>query len=267
MKKIAVIGYGALGKIFVDALQKTLPDQYEIEGIYVRNRDTVKKTLEELGIRSFQTFEELLGGSAEYVVEIASVQAVAEYGTRILQSGKNLIVTSVGALADEALWNQLEEAAEKADRRVLIASGAIGGFDLLRTFQLMGKNRAKIENYKSPDSLKGAPYLEQNPLSEEKVHKIFTGNAKEAIAGFPKNVNVAVASALASVGPEFMEVEITSCPGEKNNIHRITTENELGKAVIEITSRPDPQNPRSSIMTAWSIVALLENLAGRIQFF
>ena len=97
--------------------------------------------------------------------------------------------------------------------------------------------------------------------------KAVSRNAKKAIEGFPKNVNVAVASAIASVGTEDMQVEITSCPGEKNNIHRITTENNLGKAVIEITSKPDPENPRSSIITAWSIVALLENLAGYIQFF
>ena len=149
----------------------------------------------------------------------------------------------------------------------MVASGAVGGFDLLRTFQLMGNNKAKIENFKAPSSLKGAPYLEKNPLSEEQTQKIFTGNAKKAIEGFPKNVNVAVASAITSVGTEDMQVEITSCPGEKNNIHRITTENNLGKAVIEITSKPDPENPRSSIITAWSIVALLENLAGYIQFF
>ncbi|MBS5301330.1 MAG: aspartate dehydrogenase [Clostridiaceae bacterium] len=267
MKKIAVIGYGALGKIFVDAMKRILPDVYEVEGIFVRNREKVEKSLEELGIRVYQSFDELLCADVEYVVEIASVQAVADYGVRILESGKNLIVTSVGALADEKLWNDLEDMAEKTDRKVLIVSGAIGGFDLLRTFQLMGNNRARIENYKAPESLKGAPYLEQNPLSETERSRIFTGNAREAIAGFPKNVNVAVASALASVGTEAMEVEITSCPGEKNNIHRITTENDLGKAVIEIMSRPDPENPKSSIMTAWSVVALLENLASRIQFF
>lgn len=98
MKKIAVIGYGALGKIFVDAMKRILPDVYEVEGIFVRNRETVEKSLEELGIRVYQSFDELLCADVEYVVEIASVQAVADYGVRILESGKNLIVTSVGAL-------------------------------------------------------------------------------------------------------------------------------------------------------------------------
>ena len=266
MKKIAVIGYGTLGKIFVKAAQEKLQDLYEIEGVFVR-KAIDRKEITHSGLKAYDSVEELLEGNAEYVIEIASGQAVEEDGLRILNAGKNLIITSVGALADEKLMEELREAAQKADKKVMVASGAVGGFDLLRTFQLMGNNKEKIENFKAPSSLKGAPYLEKNPLSEEQTQKIFTGNAKKAIEGFPKNVNVAVASAIASVGTEDMQVEITSCPGEKNNIHRITTENNLGKAVIEITSKPDPENPRSSIITAWSIVALLENLAGYIQFF
>ncbi len=267
MKKIAVIGYGALGKTFVKAAKETLSHLYEIEGVYVRDKEAVKKEAEDMGVKLYDSLEELLAGDVEYVVEIASGQAACDYGVKVLKAGKNLIVTSVGALADETLKDELENAAKENGKKIFIASGAVGGFDLLRTFQLMGNNQAKIENFKAPASLKGAPYFETHPLSETERQNVFSGNAKEAIAGFPQNVNVAVASAIASVGTEQMQVEITSCPGEKNNIHRITTENDLGKAVIEIMSRPDPENPRSSTMTAWSIVALLENLAGHIQFF
>ena len=60
---------------------------------------------------------------------------------------------------------------------------------------------------------------------------------------------------------------IDSCPGKQDNLHRITVENDGVRAVIEVTSRPNPDNPRSSIMTAWSVVALLRNLSGPIQFF
>lgn len=267
MKKIAVIGYGALGKIFVKAALEKLSGSYEIEGVYDIEQEKVKRDLGQRGICAYSSVDELLKGEAEYVVEIASGQAVHEHGVKALNAGKNLIITSVGALADEKLKEDLEMAANENGKKVMVTSGAVGGFDLLRTFELMGNNKAKIENFKAPASLKGAPYFETHPLSETEKELVFSGNAKEAIIGFPKNVNVAVASAIASVGTEKMQVEITSCPGEENNIHKITTENDLGTAVIQITSKPDPQNPKSSIMTAWSIVALLENLAAPIQYF
>ena len=85
--------------------------------------------------------------------------------------------------------------------------------------------------------------------------------------GFPKNVNVAVASALASVGVDRMQVTIDSCPGMEDNVHKIVVENHSVTAVVEIASRPDADNPKSSVMTAWSVVALLANLADPVQFF
>ena len=102
MKKIAVIGYGTLGKIFVKAAQEKLQDLYEIEGVFVR-KAIDRKEITHSGLKAYDSVEELLEGNAEYVIEIASGQAVEEDGLRILNAGKNLIITSVGALADEKL--------------------------------------------------------------------------------------------------------------------------------------------------------------------
>ena len=44
-------------------------------------------------------------------------------------------------------------------------------------------------------------------------------------------------------------------------------ENEKAKAVVEITSKPDPKNPKSSVTAAWSVAALLKNLADPVQYF
>ncbi|MCD7906357.1 MAG: DUF108 domain-containing protein, partial [Clostridium sp.] len=116
-------------------------------------------------------------------------------------------------------------------------------------------------------SLNGAPYLNGRVLSAEEQERIFEGTARDAISGFPKNVNVAVASALASVGVDQMQVTIDSCPGMEDNVHKIVVENDSVKAVVEISSKPDADNPKSSVMTAWSVVALLDNLASPFQFF
>ncbi len=265
-KRVAVIGYGALGRVLVQGIQEKLEGMYRLTGVWEQLPEAAQ-TAREAGIRVYSTFEELEEERPDYVVEIASKEAVEAYGERVLNQGMNLVATSVGALADSGLYDRLRLAAEGRGRKVYVTSGAVGGFDVLQTIEVMGGARGRIENFKAPCSLNGAPYLEGRSLPEEEPVRVFAGTAREAIKGFPKNVNVAVASALASVGVDQMEVIIESRPGLTDNVHKITVENDSVRAVVEISSKPDESNPKSSVMTAWSVVALLRNLAGAVQMF
>lgn len=263
MKKIAIIGCGALGKTLALNLNRILADRYTITGILTRTAPTA--FAREIGCRACTTLEELLADRPDMVVEIAGIQAVRDYGSAVLQSGADLIVVSVGALADEALYESLIRAARASGRKIHIASGAIGGFDLMQTFALMGPVKASIENFKAPENLEGAPYLDGRFLSRTTAETIFTGTVGDAIQGFPKNVNVAVATDLAVGGGT--EVIIRSIPGLGENRHVIRLENETAQAEISIRSAPDPENPRSSTFTAWSVLALLEQLDSPLRFF
>lgn len=266
-KTVAIIGYGALGKILASALRQTLPEDYRVSGIWSHHMDIRAEQIRRDGFRPYGSFGELLADRPDYAVEIASGEAVRMYGEALLCAGSHLIVTSVGALAEEGLRETLVRAAVTHGARIHVTSGAIGGFDVLQTVALMGNARGRIENFKAPENLQSAPYLAGKALSSTRQETVFRGNAREAIAGFPRNVNVAVASALASVGVDDMQVVIDSCPGKRDNLHRITVENDGVRALVEVASCPDPENPRSSVMTAWSVVALLRNLASPIQFF
>lgn len=266
-KTVAIIGYGALGNILASALRQTLSEDYQVSGIWTRHIQRDMERIRQDGFRPYGNFEALLADKPDYAVEIASVEAVHMYGETLLRAGISLVVTSVGALAEDELRETLAQSAQANGTRVYVTSGAVGGFDVLQTVALMGNARGSIENDKAPESLQGAPYLEGKSLPLDRKQTVFRGTAREAIAGFPKNVNVAVASALACVGVDAMQVVIDSCPGKQDNLHRITVENDGVRAVIEVASRPDPGNPRSSVMTAWSVVALLRNLASPIEFF
>lgn len=143
----------------------------------------------------------------------------------------------------------------------------MGGFDALRTLNLVGIDEIEIENRKAPGSLNGAPYLQGVPLPEDRENDVFSGTAREAIAAFPKNVNVAVASALAASDPDQAKVRIHSVPGMTRNTHIIRAGNALGAVTLQFDSCPDPKNPRSSTITAWSTAALLRELASPVRFF
>ena len=89
---------------------------------------------------------------------------------------------------------------------------------------------------------------------------VFTGNAKQAIATFPRRVNVAVATSLATTGPEITGVTMHSVPGWVGDDHRITAEIEGVKAVVDICSS-------TSAIAGWSVVSLLRNLASPVCFY
>lgn len=267
MKKAAIIGFGALGHILAQNWATYLGNSYELTGILEKYTEKAREVLSRFGYHYYESVEELLLDKPDYVIELAGIGAVREYGVKILEHGCNLIVTSVGALADDGLKQKMEITARRYSCRILVTSGAVGGFDVLQTIALMGNAHGRIDNFKAPVSLNGAPYLNGRLLSEVEEEVIFDGTAREAIQGFPQNVNVAIGSGLASVGLDEMQVTIQSKPGLRDNVHRIQVENDSVRATIEIASKPDPVNPKSSVMTAWSVIALLRNLEAAIQYF
>ena len=51
----------------------------------------------------------------------------------------NLVVLSIGAFADLAFYEEVKQAAREGGAKVHLASGAIGGFDVLQTVTLMAE--------------------------------------------------------------------------------------------------------------------------------
>ena len=82
----------------------------------------------------------------------------------------------------------------------------------------------------------------------------------EAIRVLPTKVNVAVAAALASIGPDAMGAKITSVEGFAGDDHCITMETDGLKVTSDVYSR-------TAEIAGWSIVSLLQNLAGPVVLF
>ena len=264
--RIALIGCGALGRIFALNTQQLLSEHYQICAVMARQFEHAQKLADEINTKPVHDLEELLAEKPEMVIELAGAQALHDYAETILSQGINLVAASVGALADSAFKNKLLCAAQKHHATLYIPNGAIGGLDLMRTFALMQGATLEIENIKAPKSLNGAPYLKGESLPNDRPITVFEGGVKEAIAGFPKNVNVAVAASLATEAISS-HVTIKSDPGTNVNTHHLTLKNALMSADITISSKPDPRNPKSSTSTAWSVIALLQNLASPLRFF
>ncbi len=261
---VLLVGYGTLAREFERLFDEVLGDDYELVGALVRH---VPEDAPADGLRFYLDAGQAVAVRPDFVVEFAGVDAVRSYAAEFLREGCDFVVASVGALADGALLAQLGAAACEGGSSLHVMSGAVGGFDVLRTMALDPSTRFSIDNIKAPQGLATAPALEGRELSHDQVEEVFRGSAKQAIAGFPKNVNVAVASALAAGALDRAEVVITSVPGKANNTHVVRASNDMVQVRIEVSSSPDPANPRSSTVTAWSAVALLANLASPVKFF
>lgn len=267
MKRVAIIGCGALGTTLMRVLRERLSGRYALCGVMAAHIGRAQEAAGRWGCRAYGSAQALIGDGPDIAVELAGAAAVREHAEAILRAGIPLAVASVGALADDALRERLIAAAHAGETALYVINGAVGGFDVLRTMAMQGGMELSIDNLKAPRSLAGAPYLEGRALDEEAAQIVLEGTAREAIAGFPKNVNVAVAAALAGEALDGAQVIIRSCPAMADNVHRIKASSPLSDVEMTFRSRPDRENPRSSVITAYSAAALLEQLDSPIRFF
>lgn len=257
--RFGIMGNGYLAGIIVDGYLDGILHEYELVGILGRTPHKTAAIAERGGCRACSTVEELLALKPDIVAEAASVQCVRDNAQKVLSAGVNLIVLSIGAFADEVFYDKIKETAIRHNSKVHIASGAVGGFDVLRTISLMGQAKSGIRTKKGPASLMNTPLYDDDLMTEEGEPHVFSGNAKEAISILPTKVNVAVAASLATTGPEDTSVNIFSVPGMVGDNHKITTEIDGVKATVDIYSS-------TSAIAGWSVVAVLKNLVSPIVF-
>jgi aspartate dehydrogenase len=266
MKTVALLGCGNLGRIVAKGIVGGLAGRYRLTAVYDVNPVAVDALAAQCSCEPCHSLDELLAGHPDYVVEAAGPAGLKASAIPVLRAGSDLVILSVGAFADGTFYDEVRSVAEQSGSKVHVVSGAIGGFDVMQAAKLVGSLTASIANVKGPQALEGAPILEGRSLPSDKVVTVFSGNAKAAIEAFPHNVNVAVGLALATVGVDRTAVEVVSEPGRDLNSHRITLEGDFGRAYIEIESKPSPDNPRSSAIAAYAVLAKLKNLDSSISF-
>lgn len=257
--RLALIGCGYLNEIVANALKAGYLPEYELIAVLGRDYNRALEFAKRHGCKACADIDELVAMKADFTAEAASVKAIQEYGEKIISSGSNLVVLSIGAFADREFYERIKNTASQNKRRVYIASGAVGGFDVLRTAALMSPITASIGAQKAPDSLKNTPLFADDLLAITEPRQVFSGTTKEAIAILPTKVNVAIATALASTGPDNTTMNIKAVPGFKGDEYKIEIEGEEVHAELNIYSR-------TSAIAAWSVVEVLQNAVAPIVF-
>lgn len=138
MKTFVIAGCGRLAGIVSEAVVKGLLPEYELVGVYSRTvakAERIAGRMAEAGksCAVCTTADELLALKPDILVETASPAALREFAVPALKNGTSIVTLSIGALADDAFYREVCETAKENGTRIYIASGATGGFDVLRT--------------------------------------------------------------------------------------------------------------------------------------
>lgn len=213
--------------------------------------------------------EELVGQKPDVVLEAASHDAVREHLVRFLEHGISVIVLSAGALTDDRLRHDAEQAAEKSGALLYVPSGGIGGLDALKSACRGGVEAVSIQVAKPPAAWKGIPYVEALGVDLGRLkgsHTLFEGSAREGVPHFPQNVNIAAVLSLAGIGLDQTRLKVVADPSLTFNTHTIQVSGRTGRFTVVLENVPTPDNPKTSWLACCSALSALRSIAANVRY-
>lgn len=253
-RRIGVLGHGAIGSLVAAQIASGHVAGGVLEGVILRH-------WQDLPYEQFCLDEAL--DRCDVIVECAGQPAVREHAVKILEAGIDLLVISMGVLADQKFAERLAHA---GPGRLFFSSGAVGGLDLLASGARMGEfSEVRITTRKLPATLV-QPWMSQAQRSELESAaapvEVFSGPARQAAQNFPKSLNVAAAVALAVGNWEVVSVRLLADPAATLTEHTIEARGASGDYGFSIKNQPSAQNPRTSGVVPWAVLRSLENALG-----
>ena len=263
-QSLAIAGLGAIGLEVASAIDRGAVPGIRLSAVSARDRERAASRLAGLTDPPAVVALADLAGRADIIVECAPARVFAEVAGPAIEQGRIFLPLSVGAMLDRM---DLVERARETGARIVVPTGALIGLDTVRAMDEGEITRVVLETRKPPAGLAGARYLQDNSIDIANLTgplRVFHGSAREAARGFPANVNVAAALALAGIGPDRTEVEIWADPGIERNIQSVTVTSDCGEATMTMRNIPSAANPRTGRIVANSVLATLRRLTATL---
>ncbi|MEA2840774.1 MAG: aspartate dehydrogenase [Methylobacteriaceae bacterium] len=256
--RIAIGGLGAIGLKIAEALDAGIPGCI-LAAVSARDLAGARARLSHLKHQVPVVPLDSLEPLADLVVECAPAHLLPSIVEPFIRAGKKAIVLSCGGLLEHEF---LIELARNSGGQIIVPTGALIGLDAV-TAAAEGKIRSvHMVTRKPVKGLAGAPYLLGHNIDIEDLTeplRLFSGTARAAAAGFPANLNVAVALSLAGIGPDKTTLEIWADPKLDRNTHRIEVDSDSARFSMVIENIPS-ENPRTGRITALSVIACLRKM-------
>jgi aspartate dehydrogenase len=245
--RVGLIGFGAIAQRLLCHVRAE--DDIQFVGALVRDASKPRDAAPPI----CRTVDDLLAQRPEIVVEVGGHAALRAHGPVVLRAGVDLLIVSVGALAEPAFECALQEAARAGNSHAIVASGAIGALDALASARVGGLDRVTHITRKPARAL--LPQDEADQLTEPR--ELFRGPAREGVLRFPESVNVAAAVSLAGIGLSRTELCVIADPALDRNTHEVIAEGAFGELHFFIRNIPTAENPRTGELVAMSVLHCL----------
>jgi aspartate dehydrogenase len=245
--RVGLIGLGTIARGMLDLLGPA--DAVEVVGAVVAHPDKPRPAN---AMRVCRDVDDLLALRPDVVVELGGHTALACHGPGVLRAGIDVLMLSVGALADPSMEQTLLDAARRGGSHAIVLSGGIGALDAIAAASIGGLDRVTHTTRKPARAL--LPATEAAALQEPR--ELFAGTAREAVLRFPESINVAAAVSLAGIGLDRTQVRVIADPALVRNRHEVVAEGAFGTLRFEIENVPT-ENPRTGRLVAMSVVQAL----------
>jgi aspartate dehydrogenase len=257
---VGIAGYGTIGAVVGRTLDAGIPG-LTLVAVTSGDRAKAQAKLALLANQPPVVDATELAARCDVIVECAPPSFFADIARPALERGRTVLTVSGAAILQHP---EIVELAGQKGGRLILATGALLGFDAVRAAAEGTIHSVRMVTRKPPDSLRTAKYVVENKISLDGLTeplRLFQGSAREGAKRFPSNVNVAAALGLAGVGPDRTELEIWADPSKTRNCHRIVVDADSARLTLEIENVPTVENPGTGRITALSMIAALRALA------
>jgi aspartate dehydrogenase len=261
--RVAIAGLGAIGRAVARRLSDGMPG-LALACVAVRDVGKAQEWLAAQRIDCPVVALDALPQYSDLAIECAPAAILDQICRPMLAAGKQVMVLSAGALLPRP---ELIGLAKAHGGQIIVPTGALLGLDAVAAAAEGTIHSVRMITRKPPNGLVGAPYLVANNISVSGLNtakQVFVGTAREAAAGFPANVNVVAALALAGIGPERTTIEIWADPALDRNCHTIEVDADSARFSLSIENIPS-ENPKTGRITALSVIAALRKLYAPIR--
>jgi aspartate dehydrogenase len=259
--KVGLVGCGRVGSGLASFIRREpINEKIQLSILISRTYDErAKKIVQEHGCLWTADVKAALNG-LDLIVEAASVEFVRDWAVAILSSGVDLLVLSSGVFLDQNVWQAARSAAIKANSKIHIPSGAIGAMDVLKAASLTRIDRLVLISRQAPSNLGFSNCQRSEHFPSIEPVTLFEGSAKDAVARYPKHLNIAATILLATSAWDQLTIKLVSDPTVHSAQHELLMEGEFGSLSLKLQHHPTSDSVRVSRMSWQSAVSLLMEL-------
>lgn len=259
--RLGLIGYGAIGAALAQAFPPGNEDGIAVVAVLVRR----PRAPQDGGPPLVTTLDALRAAAPDLVVECAGHEAVRAHVGPLLAGGTDVVLTSIGALTDDALREALAQRAAAGGSRLRIAAAGIGSLDMLAAAAVDGLEAVTVTVRKDPSAWHGTPAERRVDLDAVAMPTIlFDGPVREGAALYPRNVNIAAAAALAGLGLDRTRLVIVVDPSITDHVVEIEAEGAFGRYAFHEAVRPSEENPKTGRIVAMALIKTVRQHAAPV---